>query len=652
MPDEPVPPGEAPESGKVTRLDRRRGARATPVVDAVPADTRAEKVRMMLGEDCPYVPLGYDETSYYVINEVRIVRQLRERDLNLNMMVSLAGAAWCLKRYPKTRKAKDRKDREAYGIEVSTATAELVAACKVMGFWTPDDHVRGSGAWIGADGDLVLHRGDHLFVRGRTVTLGRHGDFVYVPRRPMPRVDFGPRMAPLVDAAAAQLTARLDELRWARGTYDVDLAFGWICCGILGGALVFRPHLWITGDFGTGKTTLQTMLQALFSSTGMVSVTDASAAGLWQHLASDSIPVGIDEIESEGELARQTSIIKLIRQASSGALILRGGASHAGAAFTVASCFLCSSIIVPPMPSQDASRIVVLELLKDPPGTRRLPFAIEKVTEQGAALTRRLADHYPRLVREVLPAVRQQMQADGFPTRSADVYAALWAARDVAMHDEFSADRLADWLRQPPTLLAKESAMRELTPEWRRCVDYLLSSRLDRMRAESDAFGDLITRGSRRLMKPRQSLMQHALFDEAGDEIEVDEDDREGAAARNRLMRYGLRLMRLTDPVSGDAAVVLVIANTHRALAEVFQGTVWRSLPEASTGGGWSQVLRRAPGAQASREPWRFRGGVRSRAVILPIDVVLGNEPATEAAPREDLAEVVDIARPGDVPLH
>jgi hypothetical protein len=651
MSDDPSAPPD-PESGKVTRLERHRGVRPAPHVDTTPADMREEKLRMLLGEGCPYTPLGYDETSFYVIAETMIVRQLKERDLSRNMLLSLAGEVWLLKRYPRTRKRKDREDREVYGIEVEKAVAELIAACKIMGYWSPDDHVRGRGAWIGADGDLVLHRGDHLFIRGRCVRLGRHGDYVYVPRGSMPRVDLGPRMAPLIDAAAAQLSARLDELRWARGTYDVDLVVGWICCGMLSAALVFRPHLWVTGEYGTGKTTLQTLLHALLSSTGMVSVTDTSAAGLWQHMQFDSVPIGVDELESGSELDRQNAIIKLLRQASSGALILRGGASHAGSAFTVMSCFLCSSIIIPPMPSQDASRIVVLELLKDPPGVRRPPFSIEKITEQGAALTRRLADHYPRLVREVLPAVRQQMQDDGFPTRSADVYAALWAARDVAMHDEFSPARLADWLRAQPTLLVKEAALRDLTPEWRRCIDHLLSSRLDRMRAESDAFGDLIVRGSTRLSRPRQGLMQHALFDEQGEEIESGEDDREGTAARNRLARYGLRLQRLVDPISGDAAVVLIIANTHRALAEVFAQSVWRTLPEASTGGGWSQVLRRAPGAQASREAWRFRGGVKSRAVILPIDVVLGNEPATEVVPREDVSEVVDIARPGDVPLH
>jgi hypothetical protein len=652
MPDDQDKQPES-ESGKVTRLDRKRTSRPAPPVDTKPIDIREERARQMLGPDCPYVPLGYDETSYYVISRNQIVRQLKERDLSRNMMVSIAGEPWLEQRYPRTRKKKRGADLEVYGIAAEKAAAELMAACSVMGYWSPDDHIRGLGAWIGADGDLVLHRGDHLFLRGRVAHLGRHSEFVYVPRRPLPALPDGPRMAPLIASAASELATRLDTFRWSRGTYDADLALGWICCAIIGAALAFRPHLWITGEFGTGKTTLQTLLTALFSAAGIVSVTDASAAGLWQQMAFDSIPVGVDEIESSAELDRQAAIIKLIRQASSGALILRGGASHAGAAFTVKSCFLCSSIIIPPMPSQDASRIIALELLKDPAGVRRPPFSVDKVTMLGAALTRRLAGHYPRLVGEVLPAVRQQMQDDGFPARMADVYAALWAARDVAMHDEWSPARLAEWLARQPTVIAKETALRDLTPEWRRCLDWLLSTRTDRLRAESDTFGDLIGRGTENLLKPQRTLVQHGLFDAAGEEIAVGEDDRDGTAARNRLMRYGLQLRRLIDPATGEAAVMLIVANSHRQLAEIFAQSIWRTLPEAATGGGWSQVLRRAPGAQTTRTQWRFRAGVKSRAVILPIELVLGGDDAGDGMPAmQEPAEVVNLGRPGDMPMH
>lgn len=638
-------PESTPESSKVTRLPRRRPPPG-PRVDVQPADVREQRAQMLLGDECPYTPLGLDEGHYYVIDRNLDVRCLTPRDLSRNMLVSICGEPWLEARHPRSRKGD-----KVYGIAAEKAAAELMNACSVMGRWNPDDHVRGLGAWIGADGDLVLHRGDHLFVRGQVQPLGRRGDHVYVPRRALPALPDPSKPRSLVASAAATLAGRLDSWRWARGTYDADLALGWICCAMLGAALRFRPHKWIVGEFQSGKTTLQLWLQTLFSAAGITSVTDTSAAGLWQRMAYDSLPVAIDEFESSAELERQNAVVRLLRQASSGALILRGGSSHSGAAFTVQSCFLCSGIIAPPLASQDASRIVTLELLKDPPGVRRPPFSVDQVAALGAALTRRLADNYARLVSEVMPAVRAAMMDDGFPARMADVYSALWATRDVAEHDEYAPARLEAWLAKQPTRIAKDAAIRELTPEWRRCLDWWLQTRVDRSARSEDTFGDLVTRGAIGMANPRK-VMQGNLFDAAGDEVSEDDSDRDAVAARNRLARHGVRLQCVTDD-AGAPQIVLLIANTHRSLGEVFQNTVWRTLPEAATGGGWSQVLRRAPGATVAREAVRFRGGVRSRAVVLPIELVIGDGDHVPPAPvtEDDEAEVYDLqSRKG--PLH
>jgi hypothetical protein len=339
------------------------------------------------------------------------------------------------------------------------------------------------------------------------------------------------------------------------------------------------------------------------------------------------------------------AVVKLIRQASSGALILRGGAGHVGASFTVKSAFLCTSVIIPPLPAQDASRVVTLQLLRDPPGTFRALPDFQQLAPVGAALLRRLADHFPRLVRLVLPAVRTAMLEAGFSTRLADVHAPLWAARNVATEDEFKPEELRAWLVHPLTVAMREQALSEATPEWQRAIDWLSSSRSDRNKPESDTFGDLIQRGAASLINPPRRLVQQNLFDADGNEI-AGEEDQASVAARNRLLRFGI-MLRLEHTEDGGRRVVLLIANSHRALAEIFQSSAWRTVPEAATGGGWAQVLRRAPGAVSSKNPVRFRG-VRSRATIIPIDLVIGPmDSATETPPTE--TEMEDFqARPGD----
>jgi hypothetical protein len=272
---------------------------------------------------------------------------------------------------------------------------------------------------------------------------------------------------------------------------------------------------------------------------------------------------------------------------------------------------------------------------------------VDRLEQIGAALAKRLADNYKRLVSLVLPAARRQMMEDGFTARLADVYGALWAAADVAIYDEFDPARLAKWLAMRPTILLRDTALAELTAEWRRCLDWLMSSRLDRLRADSDTFGDLIIRAALPLINPRRGPVQTNLFNDAGEEIADSEDDNAAVAARNRLMRYGLKVCRYVGD-NGDSAVVLIVANSHRALAEIFQSSIWRTIPEAATGGGWTQVLRRAPGAVPSGKYVRFRA-VRSRAMIVPIELVIGADETTAARP--DAGEVL-AARPGEAPLH
>jgi hypothetical protein len=120
-----------------------------------------------------------------------------------------------------------------------------------------------------------------------------------------------------------------------------------------------------------------------------------------------------------------------------------------------------------------------------------------------------------------------------------------------------------------------------------------------------------------------------------GVETIAGDDDGSAASAQNRLLGIGLRV------VVAEEGLGLVVANAHQGLAEVFRGTPWHTTSNAAGGGGWSHALRRAPGAKPVGAV-RFRQGVQSRSLWLPIDQVLPKDTrpgngATEA-PAEPLA--------------
>src|SRR5690606_9963036 len=159
-----------------------------------------------------------------------------------------------------------------------------------------------------------------------------------------------------------------------------------------------------------------------------------SAAGVWQELGYATLPVMLDEAEATEDNRQIDKLIRLARQASSGGMVLRGGADHGSAKFMARSCFLFSSIVIPPLEPADLSRLAILEL-----GARRgrPPFAIKaaELRDLGEAMTRRLVDCWDRLP-AALHAYRQALEAEGMTARACDQFGTLLAVADVLLHDQ------------------------------------------------------------------------------------------------------------------------------------------------------------------------------------------------------------------------
>src|SRR5262249_48891439 len=132
---------------------------------------RLAQVRQLLGDGCPYQPVGYDGRHYWVLDCDRHLQAKVSRDLHRNEMVSICGDdKWLTERYPRTRRGKPVK-----GFANEDAAMQLMSACKLMGFWQRAQHERGIGAWRETDGDLVIHRGNLLIIKGIARPLGLYG---------------------------------------------------------------------------------------------------------------------------------------------------------------------------------------------------------------------------------------------------------------------------------------------------------------------------------------------------------------------------------------------------------------------------------------------------------------------------------------------
>jgi len=625
--DEP-PPDETPEN--IERLADHRRRRRPPsrivnVTDDAPAvAARLAKARMIIG-DAPYEPVGFSGNQYFVLGSERQLYCGVPRDFGGAQLDALCGKNPYLRiRYPRMRNGKPVE-----GFVADRARYELMCACHEMGHWEPTS-IRSVGAWLGADGDLILHRGDHLNINGQVRALGRVGEYVYIPGPPLPAL---PKLTPKMAPAEELLHEKLETFGLARGSFDALMLLAIICVAIVCGALKFRPHCFIVGEMDTGKTTLQNLLRAVLGANGIVDITDGTAAGIWQALRNRSVPVGYDEFEAESDPKKQDRVIALARQASTGGLLRRGSSQHSATEFPVVSSFICSSIIAPPFNSADASRFIVVTTAKAM--YPRKPFSIDRLERLGLELTAILADRWKLLNDTVLPELRALMTAAGYSGRVTDLYGTLLGLVSVALYDNLKDMNLPGRLTsyQMQRLLA--DAVDEQQPEYRRCIDHLTAYRTEKNRPTSTQLGELIAVVVTALVDPAKRMQANML---TGDDDDVSDDSEEPnrvASAKRSLAAFGLRVLALADD-NGSANVVLQIANNNPQLAEVFAETRWRTSAESATGGGWTQAMKRAPGASMPKGAVRFRG-VQSRCVNVPIALVL--QPGTSPRPARAAGE-------------
>src|ERR1700722_7312786 len=202
-----------------------------------PADQPVE------GADNPFfVALGRDRSTFYL----RYVHDPQALDFSA---AALANHGNLMSLAPLTYWESHFMGRS--GTDWAAATSDVLQRCHAKGIYNPL-HVRGRGAWIEDDDRLVLHTGLKLHVEGVETDLHQfRSRYSYEANW-----DYGLDLnKPLKDAEAVKLLMICRNLLW-RKPVSADLLAGWIVIAPFCGALDWRPHIWLTGPSGTGKSTI------------------------------------------------------------------------------------------------------------------------------------------------------------------------------------------------------------------------------------------------------------------------------------------------------------------------------------------------------------------------------------------------------------
>lgn len=293
-------------------------------------------------------PMGFDEDVYFFLPRTKgQVLELTASSLgSMQNLYQLAnGADYC-----RIMGWKQIDTKEA----ISQIGPMLMDICHRIGPYE-NGRVYGAGAWVigrkhyintGADvwvdGEHKAHREieiDGAFVRE---AKGYYLDCTALTNR-----------------EANKLIQICQMLKWRRPISGTLLA-GWLVVAVVGGALRWRPHIFITGPKGAGKSTvIEEIVEVVLGDMLIRQDGGSTEAGLRKEVKNSSRPIVMDEFEGESKRAAEEvqKILFWARKASSGGYIV-----NANRKYRAKSCVCFAAINPLVTQGADADRITLLEL--------------------------------------------------------------------------------------------------------------------------------------------------------------------------------------------------------------------------------------------------------------------------------------------------
>ena len=576
--------------------------RAKPKADAPPPPRgRPSRPKGEIWDGCPVKPLGVNGGHCYYLDALGQLRAIGKHERQTIAQLFAHRLPALFHAFAKVTIDKDTGAvrRKPDDFEADKAAFAMMAACGELGLFDPEGAIRGVGAWVDDDGSLIYHAGDVLITpEGEREPATHHGR-IYPAYPPIPK----PALA--VKDGAAPGSAILETLatwHWQRDI-DAQVMLGVIGTQMLGGALDWRPTVWITGGKSSGKSTLQNLIKHLHGGEkGLVQSNDATKSGLTSRIGHGSLPVALDELEPGDERSsKEKDIITLARVASSGGQWFRGSSDQKGAGGNVYSTFLFSSILIPgELKPQDLSRLIILSLSALPEGAPPPTLRADVWRGKGAALKRVLIDRWPTWAKR-LELWREAFAGEGIAGRNGDNWATVLAMADMALNEgQPDAETLTSWSRRVAKLIRADVA--ELGSDADGMLMHLLTQRIDiYRRGEQHTVGQWLMAAAQLPGAPEALL---------GSDTPV---DKEAYAKRvnEKLSTYGLRVIG-----SGQEARLFIANNPIQGLKELFQKSEWANTV-------WKQSAARVTGAEASPSNLRF-DTVASRGWYIPFSSMPG----------------------------
>lgn len=546
-------------------------------------------------EEGPFNFLGFDKSEsggqrfYFFVKSSSSVFSYSSSSLSKVNLMTLAPMSWWESHFPAKK-----------GLDLDAAQNFIVFRGSQAGNYD-ESLIRGRGAWINGE-NVILHAGTKLIVNGENKKLRDHSSkFIYEAGR-----ELGFNIEnPLTNKTAAQLMEVIGLLNWER-PINKYLFAGWCILAPVCGALTWRPHIWLTGAAGTGKSwVFKYLVRRLLGKSVLAVQSETTEAGIRQILGHDALPVVFDEAEGpeRRDSERIQTILNLMRAASAedGGLMAKGSAGGTAKTYRIRSCFAFASISVGVYLQSDRSRVSVLALTK------------EHDREKKDIKWNQLKKLYSEVINEEYCNKLRARTVKLLPViiKNAQTFSDAVA---FELGEQRAGDQLGTLLAGAYSLASENVISYEAACKWVKEKDWSEEKSAETYRDEVALFAYLmeqITRIETQIGSIERNIGELVrLTAGTGDHVITPE------MGQDRLKRLGFKV----EPN------FVLISNTSDWIKKALANTQWSK--------NHNKILQRLPGSELVTSA-RFGSGYPTKAVKIPLALIMGEDtnPAGTAHP-------------------
>jgi putative DNA primase/helicase len=374
--------------------------------------------------------LGYsDDLHYFLLTKERIVVSITRSGFTSSKILQLAPLAfWSMCDFVSPHG----------NIKVTQAQDWIQTKSQEMGRFD-SLKIRGTGVWRD-DEKFVLNTGSCLeFPNGKKLEYHEFKSKYFYVSSSITFDELGEKESDY--AEGLQLQALFDSQKWVSKKSGLA-CLGWSLIAPMAGALIWRPHIWIEGKKGTGKSyVLENLMERLLGSFVFKGSGGSTESAVRRSVRNTALPIILDEmkITVKNDENKIYEKLNLARDASSDISAIRAVTARDGGVdlFVVRSMFCFSSDQPPQIDHAIDSRILRSEL-KSVPNEELAEFTKNKKKDSKIWITclknpekfrKRMFNRIERITRDIqflseyfLSITGNQREADNW----SPIIASIW----------------------------------------------------------------------------------------------------------------------------------------------------------------------------------------------------------------------------------